>query len=137
MKNEKGVKFNIEKQEAGDVLYNVAGDIIIQHSTSEITIDSIKNHNNDLREFLHQWKKSFPVIVFSESIDKCYDELGFSESSPLFTVEKRPLFEDINYHLPNGYKDLLEKWNSFKEKIYDYDNKRQNILKSMIISIKR
>ncbi len=124
---EEETKFNIEKQEAGRDIYHVGGDIINYHPTSEVS-----THNNDLREFLRQWKKSFPVIVFPESIEKCHDDFGSSAiESPFLSIEKRPLFEDINYHLPNGYKDLIEKWNRFKEKIYDYDNKRQNILKSI------
>lgn len=117
---------NIEKQESGRDLYNVGGDIIIQHSTSEILKELILNHNDDLRKFLRQSKERLPVIVDSESIEKC-DEFGFSEFSLLFSIEIHPLFEDMKYHLPNDHKDFFEKWNGFKEQIFDYDNKRNDI----------
>jgi hypothetical protein len=86
-------------------------------------VENVKNHSNDLKELLRQWNKSLPEITSSESVGNNFT----FESAYLYSVENHPLYNDIKNHLPDGYKELFNKWNDFKEQISVYNDKKQKI----------
>jgi len=89
-----------------------------------IKIEIVKQHSDDLKGIVRQWKEEVPEVLSALHAEK-------SEPTPLeLPVEKEHLFSDLEHHMPPDL-NLLDVWKTFKSEYDEYARKRYRLFKDI------
>lgn len=85
----------------------------------------IEKHNEDLKNLFQYWVEKFPQAPFT----------GLTIYEFFSNFEENPLFSDLENHLPEKYRNIMEKWELYKDLGQKYCDQQAEIIGKIKILI--
>lgn len=113
----------------GTLILAIVAYLQVRASNKQIEVSKfqrrIEKHNEDLKNLIKYWRENFPETPFT----------GFKIYEFFSDLEENLLFFDLKNHLPEKYRNIMEKWERYKDLGQKYCDQQAEIIRKIKILI--